>query len=150
MIGDVFSQKPGSINSACSARSIYLALTEIASDKQRDSFEASQAEIAARASLSVATVRRILPVFGRLGLVKIKRNSIHGIEIASTYEIIRRPLAHHERTPAHLLKSRRATKKEYVEESVEGTARIEKVPDSRSTCDSSLAGEDQKIGEDEW
>src|SRR5438552_19014356 len=66
MIGDVFSQKPGSINSACSARSIYLALTEIASDKQRDSFEASQAEIAARASLSIATVRRILPVFGRL------------------------------------------------------------------------------------
>ena len=84
MIGDVFSQKPGSINSASSARSLYLALTEIASDRQSDRYEASQPEIAIRAGLSVSTVRRILPVFGQLGLVKIKRNSFNGIETTST------------------------------------------------------------------
>ena len=65
MIADVFSESIGSI-SINSARSAYLGLAEIASDKQRDRFDASQAEIAHRAGLSVASVKRILPVFKRL------------------------------------------------------------------------------------
>jgi hypothetical protein len=149
MIGDVFSQKAGSINSACSARSLYLAMCEIASDRQSDRYDESQPAIATRAGLSVATVKRILPVFRQLRLVKIKRNFINEMETSSTYTIIRGPLAHHELAPAHLLKSKRATEKEYVEESVEGTARIEKVPDSGGTYRSSIA-EDQKIEEGEW
>jgi hypothetical protein len=150
MIGDVFSQKAASINSASSARSLILALVEIASDRQSDKFDASQPEIAIRAGLSVSTVRRILPVFGQLGLVKIKRNSINGIETTSTYTIIRGPLAHHERAPVHLLKSKRATEKESVEESLEGTARMESVRGNRKTRNNSLAEFDEKIGEDEW
>src|SRR5438445_5125340 len=144
MIGEVFSEKAGR---SSSARSLYVALTEIAADRQSDRYAASQPEIAIRARLSVATVRRLLPVFNHLGLVKIEHNSIRGIQTASTYTIIRGPLAHHERTPAHLLKTRRATKKESVEE---GTARRESVLGGRSTWGSSLAGEDEKIGEGEW
>jgi DNA-binding MarR family transcriptional regulator len=93
MIGDVFSESTGSVNSA---RSLYLALAEIASDKRSDTFDASQSEIAHRAGLSVASVKRILPVFRRLGLIKIKRNSINGIETRSTYTLIRGALAHGE------------------------------------------------------
>ena len=147
MIGEVFSEKAGR---SSSARSLYLALCEIASDRQSDRYNTSQPEIAIRAGLSVATVRRLLPVFKHLGLVKIERNSVHGIQTASTYTIIRGPLAHHERTPAHLLKTRRATEKESVEESVEGTARRESLLGGRSTYRSSLAEEDQKIGPLEW
>jgi len=149
MIGDVFSQKPGSINSASSARSLYLALTEIASDRQSDRYEASQPPIAVRAGLSVSTVRRLLPVFGQLGLVKIKRNSFNGIETTSTYTIIRGPLVHHERAPVHLLKIKRATEKESLEESLEGTARKKSVLGGRSTRGSSLAKEDGEIVIDE-
>jgi hypothetical protein len=145
MIGDVFSEKAGR---SSSARSLYLALCEIASDRQRDRFDVSQPEIATRAGLSVATAKRILPVVGQLGLVKIKRNSIRGIEVASTYTIVRGPLAHHELAPAHLPKSKRATKKQSFEESSEGTARRERVLSS-STRGSSLAEEDGEIVIDE-
>jgi len=93
MIADVFAENFGSVNAA---RSIYLALAEIASDRQSDTFDASHAEIAHRAGLSVATVKRVLPTFRDLGLVVIKRNSINKIERPSTYTLIRGALAHHE------------------------------------------------------
>jgi DNA-binding MarR family transcriptional regulator len=137
MIADVFSEGTGSVNSA---RSLYLALAEIASDKQRDRFDASQAEIAHRAGLSVASVKRILPVFRRLGLIKIKHNSTNGIQTRSTYTLIRGALAHGELALAQQPKTKRATEEESSEETFEGTARMKKAVSS-STCDNSLAEE---------
>jgi hypothetical protein len=99
MITDVFTENFGS---ASAARSIYLALTQIASDKHNDTFDASHAVIAHRAGLSVATVRRVLPTFRDLGLITIKRNFVNNIEQPSTYSVIRGAIAHNnERAPAH-------------------------------------------------
>jgi hypothetical protein len=145
MIGDVFSQKAGTSNSARSARSLYLALCEIASDKQSDTYDESQPAIAVRAGLSVATVKRLLPIFGQLGLVKVKRNFINGMETSSTYTIIRGPIAHHELALAQLPKTKRATEKESLEESFEGTARKKSVLGGRSNRHSSLAEKDGEI-----
>src|SRR5436305_8286218 len=138
MIGDVFSENSGSVKSA---RSVYLALAEIASDKQRDTFDANQQEIATRAGLSVPSVKRLLPVFRQLGLIKIKRNSINGFETRSTYTLVRGyAVAHGEPALAQHLKTKRATEEEFSEETFERTARKEKSVSS-STCGSSLADE---------
>jgi DNA-binding MarR family transcriptional regulator len=136
MIADL-SESTGVTVSA--ARSIYLALSEFASDRQSETFDATQADIAHRAGLSVATVKRILPTLRQVGLVTIKRNFIKGIETRSTYTIIRGALAHHELALAHQPQIKRATEEESSEESFEGTARMKNVGGS-STCDSSLAG----------
>jgi len=136
MIADVFESTSGSVNAA---RSIYLALAEIGSDRQSDTFDVSQAAIAHRASLSVATVKRILPTLRQVGLVTIKRNFVNGIETRSTYRIIRGALAHHERALAQPPKTKRATEEELSEESFEGTTRMKNVSGS-NTCGSSLAG----------
>jgi DNA-binding MarR family transcriptional regulator len=150
MINDVFSARTGR---ADAPRSIYVALCEIASDKQSDKFDVSQSEIAHRAGLSVASVKRILPVFVRLGLIKIKRNSINGIETRSTYILVRGALAHSEPALAQELKIKRATLEECTEECFEGTAR-KKTKGVNSTCGSSLAGKrngfNQERGEYEW
>ena len=124
MIADVFQSTSGSVNAA---RSIYLALAEIASDKQRETFDASQADIAHRAGLSVATVKRILPTFQKLGLIRVKRNSHNGIETRSTYTLIRGALAYHELTLAQRPKTGRATVEESSEELTEGTARKKEI-----------------------
>ena len=150
MINDVFSQKTGR---AEAPRSLYVALCEIASDKQSDKFNVSQAEIAQRAAMSVASVKRILPILQRLGLIKIQRNSINGIEVQSTYTLIRGALAHHELPLAHQRKSKRATKKEYFEECLEGKARKRNTLVS-NTQDNSLAdngdGFNKENGEWKW
>jgi DNA-binding MarR family transcriptional regulator len=136
MIADVFESTSGSVNAA---RSIYLALAEIASDRQSDTFDASQADIAHRASSSVATVKRILPTLRQVGLVTVKRNFANGIETRSTYRIIRGALAHHERALGQPPKTKRATEEELSEESFERAARMKNVMGS-NTCGSSLAG----------
>jgi len=153
MIDDIFSENTG-LGNIESARSIYLALAEIASDNERDDrLEISQAAIARRAGLSVSTVKRILPVFARLGLVKIKRNSINGMETRSIYTLVRGALAHGELALAQAAKIKRATSEECTEECFEGTARNK---DKRvsSTCNSSLAGKgngfNQEKDEYEW
>jgi DNA-binding MarR family transcriptional regulator len=142
MISDVFAESAGSINAA---RSIYLSLAEIASDKASDTFDASQADIGHRAGLSVATVKRILPLFRRLGLIKIKRNSINGIETRSTYTLIRTMLAHHELALVQQPKTKRATLEESTKKGTKREeARMEKreeaevrsLADGRSTFDS--------------
>jgi hypothetical protein len=60
-------------NQAVSARSLYLALSELASDEQSETFKARKALIAHRAGLSVKTVERLLHGFEQLGLVKVDR-----------------------------------------------------------------------------
>ncbi len=61
---------------ATSARSVYLALTELASDAQSDTFQVRKALIAHRSSVSVSTVSRLLPKLEELGLIKIERASV--------------------------------------------------------------------------
>lgn len=136
MIGDVFEENTGSINAA---RSIYLGLAEIASDKASDTFDASQADIAHRAGLSLATVKRILPKFRQLGLIRVKRNSINGIETRSTYTLIRGTLAHCEPTLAQQPKTKRATLEESTKKASNCAAR-KKSSVSSSTRGNSLAG----------
>ncbi len=103
MITDVFTEN---FRGASAARSIYVALSQIASDQQSDTFDASQSVIAHRAGLSVATVKRVLPIFRDLGLVVIKRNYVNNIEQSSTYTLVRASLAHHELTPVLLPKTK--------------------------------------------
>ena len=103
MITDVFTEN---FRGASAARSIYVALSQIASDQQSDTFDASQSEIAHRAGLSVATVKRVLPIFRDLGIIVIKRNYVNNIEQSSTYTLIRASLAHHELTPVLLPKTK--------------------------------------------
>ena len=112
MIAAVFESSKGSVSAA---RSVYMALSEIASDKQRDTFEASQAEIAARAGLSVPTVKRILPTLKEISLIAIQRNYFNKIETQSSYSVLRGAVAHGELAPVHPLKTKRATEKESKE-----------------------------------
>jgi len=55
--------------------SLYVALTELASDEHSETFTASKALIAHKAGLSVKTVERLLRGFEEMGLVKIDRTA---------------------------------------------------------------------------
>jgi DNA-binding IscR family transcriptional regulator len=72
-----------------SALLVYHALTEIASDKQTDTFVTTCAYIGQRAGLSARTVNRILPTLENLDIITIQRNKICGVNAPSTYTIIR-------------------------------------------------------------
>jgi DNA-binding MarR family transcriptional regulator len=138
LLEDVYSENTG-LGSLASARLIYLALAEIASDNERDdNFQVSQAAIAQRASRSVSTVQRTLKVFKQLGLVKTRRNSINGIETRSTYTLVRGALGNHDIALRQTSKIKRHTSEESFEESFEGTAR-KKTKGVSNTWDSSLA-----------
>ncbi len=58
---------------AASARSVYVALSEVASDKRSDTFKVRKALIAYKAGVSIKTVERILKDLEKLGLVKSER-----------------------------------------------------------------------------
>ena len=80
----------------CRARSVYLALCEISSDKGCEEFNVNKALIAFRAGLSVRTVQRVLPDLERAGVVLIRR-SANGLRTASTYILT----GHNGRTYSH-------------------------------------------------
>ena len=121
MIGDVYGK------AAANARSVYVALTEIASDKASDIYDASHSEIAHRAGTSVSTVQRILPTFVKLGKIKIRRNAFNGIQVRSTYTIIRRTPVHSERTPIQLVNANCPTEEVRTKKGTNGEeARMEK------------------------
>jgi len=151
MINDVFSESKGLSKAAPSARSIYVALCEIASDKHRDgNLDPSQAEIAARAAVSLATVKRLLPILKKLGLVNIERRFEHGMERPSTYTIIRGelPIAHKELALAHEAKIQRATEKE-----LKNNKKIRHVTNPKGVntgTATSLADEDEDLSEKPW
>ena len=114
MIADIFQSKK-----AAAARSLYLALCETASDKQSETFETSQRDLAHRAALSISTVKRILPVLQQVGLVTITRKFENKIETRSVYTLIRGAVAHGEQALAQQSKTKRATEEESFEESFE-------------------------------
>jgi len=67
-ITEVFSES----NCAASARSVYLALTELASDEQSETFTASKALIAHKAGVSVKTAETMLKGLSELSFVLIE------------------------------------------------------------------------------
>ena len=152
MIADIFSQSAIGI-STNAARSIYLAVTEIVSDRESNVFDASHEEIAHRAGVSPSTAKRILPIFRKIGLLKIKRNWINGLETRSTYTLIRGALAHHEPPLGQTPKIKRATDEERTKKASKVTARIGNTICS-NTRGTSLADEgsrfNPKTGEYEW
>src|SRR5262249_1346571 len=111
--------------SLSAARSVILALSEIASDKQSDTFTAATSYIAHRAGVTSKTVRRATKTFKRLGFLKIQPRSENGLKLCSEYTLIR---GHSSTGPIYssLGKPRKThlpTREELSEESREGTAR---------------------------
>jgi hypothetical protein len=65
-------------NDAAAARSVYLAMTEIASDEQSDTFTKPIANIARRAHVSYRTASEKLKRFEALEIIRVERNTIPG------------------------------------------------------------------------
>jgi hypothetical protein len=86
-IADVLEE--GKHGNLTAARSVYLALGEIASDKQSDTFTVATSYIAQRAGVTSKTVRRVIKILKRLGFVTIQGRSARGLKVAHEYTLIR-------------------------------------------------------------
>lgn len=86
-IAEVFAE--GRLGSLAAARSVMLSLSEIASDKQTDTFVIATSYIAQRAGVTLKTVRRMTRTFKRLGFLKIQPRSQNGLKLSSEYTLIR-------------------------------------------------------------
>src|SRR5439155_13527751 len=84
MITETFSES----DQAASARSLYVALTELASDSGSETFTARKALIAHRAGLSISTTERLLKGFEQLNLVAITRNRLGAWKQPNTYTLL--------------------------------------------------------------
>jgi HTH domain len=125
-IAEVFAESR--IGSVVTARSVMLALSEIASDKQSNIFTAATSYIAQRAGVTSKTVRRVIKILKRLGFVKIQGRSASGLKLAHEYTLIRGDRSIGPIYPS-FGKGRKIplpTREECTEESREGTARKEK------------------------
>lgn len=71
---------------ACDVLAIYLALTEIASDRKTDRFIVDQLYLSEKAGMSLSTLKRHLPDLVSIGVVTITQNR-KGIKTQSTYEL---------------------------------------------------------------
>ncbi len=118
----------GRLGSLAAARSVMLALSEIASDKQSDTFTASTSYIAQRAGVTSKTVQRMINTFKRLGFVKTQPRSANGLKLASEYSLIRGhvPMGPIYPTLGKARETRVPTREESEVESIVGTARKEK------------------------
>jgi hypothetical protein len=86
-IRDCFDQE----KNMTSALAVYVALTELASDHQSETFTSTIRQIASKAGTSYRTAISVLKRFERLGLVAIQRNIIADSheKAASTYTLLR-------------------------------------------------------------
>jgi hypothetical protein len=126
MIGDVFTE--GSVGALGAARSVYLALSEIASDKQSETFIVATSYIGQRAGVTSKTVRRTIKIFKKLGVVKTQSRSANGMKLATEYTLLRgdgSTMGLIYPTLGKARKSRLPIIEEYSEESREGTERKE-------------------------
>ena len=122
-IGDAFAE--GKIGSLAAARSVYLALSEIASDRQSDTFIAATLYIAQRAGVTSKTVQRVTKVLRRLGFLRMQGRSANGLKLANEYTLIRGNVSMGPIYPS-LGKTKEMslpTREELSEESTESTAR---------------------------
>jgi hypothetical protein len=85
MISDIFD----ATNDVSSARTIYVALSEFASDNGSETFTESIAQIARRAAVSYSTAARLLNRLEKLKLIDIKRHCFPGTKerAPSTYSL---------------------------------------------------------------
>ena len=125
-IADVFAE--GKLGTVAAARSVYLALSEIASDKQSDTFTAATSYIAQRAGVTSKTVQRMIKTFKRLGFVKTEGRFANGLKLPNKYTLLRGNSSIGPIYPS-LGKTKEITlpkREECSEESRESTARKEK------------------------
>ena len=126
MIADAFAQ--GKIGALAAARSVYLALSEIASDKQSDTVIIATLYIAQRAGVTSKTVRRVTKILKQLGFLKMQGRSANGLKLANQYTLVRssgsidRIYPSLDKETAMTL----PTREECIEESKESTARKRK------------------------
>lgn len=126
ILADVFAE--GKVGSLAAARSVYLALSEIASDKQSDTFTVATLYIAQRAGVTSKTVGRVLKVLKRLGFVKVQGRAASGLKLANQYTLVRGgyPIGLNSPSFGKAGKIVLPTREECNEESREDTARKEK------------------------
>jgi hypothetical protein len=127
LLAEVFAEDK--VGSLAAARSVYHALSEIASDRQSDTFTVATSYIAQRASVTSKTVRRVIKIFKRLGFVKSQPRSANGLKLAHEYTLIRGdpPLGLSYPSFGKAGKIALPTREECSEESREGTARKEEM-----------------------
>jgi hypothetical protein len=84
-INDIFD----ATNDIASARSVYVALTEFASDNQSETFTSPIGDIARRAGVSYSTAHRILDRLECLLIVRVRPNYVPGTRerLPSTYTL---------------------------------------------------------------
>jgi hypothetical protein len=123
MLADVFAE--GKVGSLAAARSVYLALSEIASDKQSETFTVATLYIAQRAGVTSKTVQRVIKIFKRLGFVKVQGRSASGLKLANQYTLLRNNASIGRIYPSlgKAPENSVPIREEYHEESREGTAR---------------------------
>ena len=122
-IADVWEE--GKHGKLSAARSVYLALAEIASDKQNDIFTVATSYIAQRAAVTSKTVRKVTKLLQRLGFLKMQRRSTNGLKVANQYKLVRGNNSIGPDYPS-LGKAKKITlptREECTEESTESTAR---------------------------
>ena len=78
-------------NNVSSALAVYLALTEIASDKQSELFDRRIGDIAARAGVSYKTANKVLHRLKSLSFIAITRHKVSGTNenAPSTYQLLK-------------------------------------------------------------
>jgi hypothetical protein len=115
----------GRLGSFTAARSVMLALSEIASDRQNDTFVVAVSYIAQRGGVTPKTVSRMTKTFKRLGFLKIRPRSENGLKLSSEYTLIRGQGSIGPVYPSlgKRQKTDLPTREESSEESREGTAR---------------------------
>jgi hypothetical protein len=136
----------GKIGNLAAARSVYLALSEIASDKQSDTFTVATSYIGQRAGVTSKTVRRVIKILKRLGFLKVQGRSSNGLKSANQYTLV---WSNHSIGPIYpsLGKTKEITlpkKEECTEESRESTARNGKEMLSSNNNDIEI---DERTGE---
>ena len=117
MISEVFAE--GKLGALGAARSVYLAMSEIASDKQSDTFIVATSYIAQRAGVAPKTVHRVIGILKRLGFVRTHKRSENGLKLATEYTLIRT----NDPTMGKAAKSYLPIREECSEESRESTER---------------------------
>jgi hypothetical protein len=96
IITETFSES----DQTASARSLYVALTELASDNESETFTATKALIGHKAGLSYSTVQRLLKGLQQLNLIRIQPGRINGaLKTANTYTLL--TIGHSDRTIGH-------------------------------------------------
>src|SRR4029453_15226182 len=125
-IADVLEE--GKHGNLTAARSVYLALGEIASDRQSETFTVATSYIAQRAGVTSKTVRRVIGILKKLGFLKAQPRSANGLKLAYEFTRIRGCCRISLIYPSFGKAGKIAlpTREECDEESREGTARKEK------------------------